>query len=138
MNNNLTKGHLQLLKEQYETACNQYVFVLLNLWGFDSHYGYWVGGSAGSTYCYGDDLFFDMDDIIFIVENNVSEKAYRQYLDYCAKCSEYSFNIPNFPSYYKGCPIVPKETFDKLDGLKKNLADAIEEEKSKTNSNGKY
>ena len=130
MNNNMTKGHLKMLKEDYEKGCNQYLLALLNIWELDSHYGFWVGYEVGEVYCYGDNIYMDMQQIIFCVENNVSEEKFMEYLDYCLKCKEYNFNIPNLPSYFKGCPTIPKETFDKLDAMKADLNKCIDDVKN--------
>ena len=130
MSKRLTRGHLTLLKENYEKACNAWLCELLNMWELDAKDGFWVGGEVGNVYCHDAGLSLDMSDIIFCVEQSVTIDKYFEYVDYIEKCHEYNFETPNLKSYTKGCPIVPKETFDKLDGIKKNLDDAIEQAKN--------
>ena len=119
------------LRQEYEKACNAYLLELANMWGWNcAAYGFWVGDAVGEMYCYGDNTCLNMKDIIFCVENDVAEEKFIEYTDYCIKCSEYNFNIPNFESYFYGCKI-NQETFNKLDKLKQNLQDCIDETKEK-------
>jgi hypothetical protein len=135
MGYNLTKGHIRVLKENYEKACKDYLLALLNMWELDAKNGFWVGNNTGGVYAHEADISLNMSEIIFCVENNISIEAYWKYVEYCTKCSEYNFNIPNLPSYFKGCPLVPQETFDKLDGMKQHLADYCKETKEKLENN---
>lgn len=127
----MTKGHLKILRTNYEDACNNYLLTLLNLWELSSKDGWWVSDEVGGLYAHGESIFIKMDEIIFCVENNVSMKTYMDYSDYCLKCNEYNFNTPNLKSYFMGCPRVPQDTFDKLDDLKRQLNECINDTKSK-------
>ena len=129
MNNNMTKGHLKILRTNYEDACNNYLLTLLNLWDVSAKDGFWVASEVGGLYAHGDSIFINMDEIIFCVENNVSMETYMDYSDYCLRCKEYNFNVPNLKSYFKGCPTVPQETFDKLDDLKRQMNECINDTK---------
>lgn len=125
----MNKAHLKLLKENYEKACNDYVRSLLNLWDLDGFYGYWIGEEAGGVYDYGDGIFtIGMQDIVYCVENGVTEKEYEELLEYCCKCAEYNLPKMNLNAWHKGAP---RHDFTKLDALKKDLDDAIENEKNK-------
>ena len=80
----MNKSHIKLLKENYEKACNDYVQALLSLWDLDGFYGYWIGEEAGGVYDYGDGIFtIGMQDIVYCVENGVTEKEYEELLEYC-------------------------------------------------------
>ena len=126
----MNKAHLKLLKENYEKACNDYVAALLNLWELDGFYGYWIGGEVGCVYDYGNGIFtIDMQDIVYCVENGVTSEEYEQWQDYCVKCSEYRLPILNLNAWHKGAP---RHDFTKLDALKKDLDDAIEDYKNNT------
>jgi hypothetical protein len=65
------------------------------------------------------------------VENNITYFTYMEYIEYCLKCTEYNFTAPNFMSYFRGCPRVSKEVFDKLDAQKAELDRLIKEEKDR-------
>jgi hypothetical protein len=121
----------QQLREDWEKACNGYLVELLRMWQLDGHYGYWIGEDVGGVYDYGGDMCIGMDDIIYCVEHDVTEEEYREWSDYCVEASEFGFDTPNLKSWHMGCPRTPKETFGHLRILKKNLADAVEEEKQR-------
>lgn len=124
----------QMLKENYEQACNGYLVELMRMWEWDAHNGYWVSEEVGSVYAYGDWIFIGMSDIIFCVENDVEEKEYQDWQEYCVFASEYKQVIPNFPSWHKGCPRLTKEQQGKLIAIKKSLDECIEEYKEKINN----
>lgn len=123
------------LRQAYEQACNGYLVELMRMWEWDAHYGYWIGDEVGGVYAYGDWIFIDMANIIFCVENDVEEKEYTEWQEYCIFAQEYKQDTPNFPSWHKGCPRLTKEQQDKLVALKKSLNDCIKEYKVQT-SNG--
>lgn len=132
MGKSVDKHVLKWLKDNYEKACNNYLLMFLNMNDLDAHYGFWVSDEVGGVYCYGDCGFsIGMQELIYLVENNISYEKYQEYLDYVVRCSEYGFTCPSFKSYYLGCPLVSQETFDKLDGMKKDIEDFIKETKEK-------
>lgn len=125
----MNNAHVKLLKENYEKACNDYVAALLNLWDLDGYYGYWIGEDIGGVYDYGDGMFtISMQYIVYCVENGVTEQEYEAMLEYCVKCSEYNLPKMNLNAWHKGAP---RHDFTKLDALKKDLDEAIENEKNK-------
>ena len=124
----MNNAHKELLKENYEKACNDYVRALLTLWDLDGFYGYWID-DVGGIYDYGEGMFtIDMQDIVYCVENGVTEQEYEEMLEYCTKCSEYNLPTMNLNAWHKGAP---RHDFTKLDALKKDLNDAIDTEKNK-------
>jgi hypothetical protein len=126
---NMNKAHKELLKENYEKACNDYVAALLGMWELDSYYGFFIADEVGGIYDYGCGSFtIDMQDIIYCVENNVSKDEYYEWQEYSVKCSEYHLPILNLNAWHKGAP---RHDFTKLDALKKDLDEAIENEKNK-------
>ena len=126
----MNKAHLKLLKENYEKACNDYVRALLALWDLDGFYGDWIGKEVGGVYDYGDGIFtIGMQDIVYCVENGVTEKEYEEMLEYCCKCHEYNLPTMKIDAWHKGAP---RHDFTKLDALKKDLDDAIEDYKNNT------
>jgi len=130
MNNNLTKGHLQTLRENYEKACNEYINTLLNLWELSPENGWWVG-EVGSIYCHEANVSMNMEEIIYCIEHSVSLNTYYQFIDYTEKCDEYNFNRLSLKSFCEGAPRVPQETFDRFDALKQELNKCINDTKSK-------
>ena len=71
----------QLLKENYEKACNDYVRALLTLWDVDCKCGYWIGGDVGGVYDCDGWIFLNMQDVVDCVENGVTSEEYEQWQD---------------------------------------------------------
>jgi hypothetical protein len=124
-------GVKRMLKEQYEKACNGYLVELLRMWELDAHYGYWNSDQPGTIYHYGDTHNLSMEDIIYIVENDIEEDEVLAWEDYSLDAYEFKFTIPNLRAWHMGCPRAPKETFDRLRQMKADLYKAIEEEKQR-------
>ena len=76
-----------------------------------------------------------MDEIIFCVENDVAYETYYDYMEYCTWAHEFGFNVPNFESYFKGCPIAPKDVQERLTKQKQELDKLIRDEKEKLKNN---
>ena len=123
---------LRALREDYEKACNGYLVTLLNMWELDASYGFWVSDEVGGVYSYGDTgLFLNMDDMIYVVENNISEQSYKEWLDYCVWASEFNQTVPNLSAWHHGFPRVDEATQKKLSDMKRELNKLIEETKEK-------
>ena len=104
------------------------------MWELDAYYGYWIGNEDGTLYDYGDGMFtISMDDIIYCVLGDITHEQYMEWQEYCCDAAEFGFDTPNLRSWIMGRPRTSKETFDKLRSLKKDLADAVEEEKQRIN-----
>ncbi len=129
------------LRTAYEKACNDYLAELLRMWELDSHYGYWIGDDVGGVYDYDGGFSINMDDIIYCVENVVTELQYCEWQEYIVDASEFGFDMPNLKSWMHGCPRTPQETFDKWRAVKRDLAAEVEEEKKRqkgTTDNGGF
>ena len=124
---------LQQLKKDYEAACNGYLAELLRMWALDAHYGYWNSDQPGTIYHYGETHNLSMDDIIYIVENDIKEDEVLAWEDYCLDAYEFKFPTPNLRAWHMGCPRTSQETFEKLRSMKQELNDAINNE---INNNG--
>ena len=117
------------LRTAYEKACNDYLSELLKMWELDGHYGYWIADEVGGVYDYDGGFTINMDDIIYCVENGVTERQYYEWQEYICDASEFGFDLPNLKSWMHGCPRTPQETFDKLRAMKRDIAAAVEDEK---------
>ena len=131
MNKNITKGHLAILRENYEKACTDYLNALKATWGYETTYGYWVGNEVGGTYSFESDIFINMDNIVYCVNNNVPLETYEEWLDYCVWAGEFEQATPNLKSWCNGCPRVDKATRDKLTNMQMDLQKLIRETKEK-------
>lgn len=119
------------LLKNYECACNNIIMELLKEWELDSGYGYWIGGIVGGIYDYDGYITIDMVDAVYCIKNNISRDTYNEYVDYNVRCIQNNLTTMNLNSYIKGAPRVTKETFDKIEELKKEIQAITEEEKSK-------
>lgn len=124
----MDKAHIKLLKENYEKACNDYVRALLVLWDVDYKCGYWIGDEVGGVYDVDGWITIGMQDIVYCVENNVTSKEVEEWQDYYIKCHDYNLPTMNLNAWHKGAP---RHDFTKLDAAKKNLDEAIKNEKNK-------
>lgn len=123
------------LKEKFENIVDAYLNALLEMWNamkepqeekYTNGYGYWANDDKTGVYCYGDDIFLSLHDVIYCVENNVSDNEVIEWLQYNTEASEFGFTQPNLDSWHRGCPRVPQETFDTLRGYKQRLEDLCE------------
>ena len=120
------------LKEQWEKACNGYLCELLRMWELDAYYCYWIGAEVGGVLDYGSGMFtISMDDIIYCVENDVTQQQYIEWQEYICDAAEFGFDTPNLRSWMRGCPRTSAETFKHLREIKAMLNDAIEDEKER-------
>lgn len=131
----MNKAHKELLKENYEKACNAYVLALLNMWGLDAHYGYFVGDEVGGVYDYGDGMFtIGMDEIIYCVVNNISKETFYEFQEYNIEAHSLGFDYINLKSWCKGCPRLSKEQIKELRDKRKELDDLCEQYKKNLNA----
>lgn len=120
----MNKAHKELLKKNYEKACNDYVAALLTLWELDSYYGFWIADEVGGLYDYGDGCFtISMCDIVYCVENNVKYDEFLEYQEYNVKCLDYNLHTMNLESWHMGAP---RNDFRKLDALREELNNEVE------------
>lgn len=126
----------KMLKEQYEKACNGYLVELLRMWELSSCYGYWNSDEPGTIYHYGDTHNLTMEDIIYIVENDIEEDEVLAWEDYALDAFVFNFSVPSLKSWHRGCPRTPPEVFDKLRQMKADLDKAVEEENARIKKAG--
>jgi hypothetical protein len=125
------------LKENWEKACNGYLVELLRMWGLDGFYGYWIGDEVGGVYDYGSGMFtLNMDEIIYCVENDVTEAEVMVWQEYVCDAGVFGFDIPDLKSWHRGCPRVGVEVFEKLRGMKAEIDKIVEEEKARVKGGG--
>lgn len=127
---NETKPSIKkMLKDVYEKACNGYLVELLRMWELDGHYGYWSGDEPGTIYHYGETHNLSMEEIIFCVDNDIEEDEVLQWEDYCLDAMEFNMHTPNIKAWHRGCPRTSPEAFARLRQLKKDLEEAVANEK---------
>lgn len=126
------KDKIETLRHDFEKAVAGYVAAFLKQFDLRGYYCYWVGDRIGvDLFCFNDQYAVNLDQMIYIVEEGVTYEEFVEWEDYCTKCREYNLPTMNLESWHKGCPRIPQSTFDRLDGLKKDLNEAIKNEQEK-------
>ena len=119
------------LKKAYETMCNNYRDELLRMWELDGHYGYWNSDEPGTIYHYGEVHNLTMEEIIYIVDNDIEESEVMAWEDYTIDAIEFGFDTPNLMAWHRGCPRIPNATFDRLRQMKADLEKLVDDEKDR-------
>lgn len=110
-----TKQGLVNLKERFEAVANDYLNAFLEQFELDAHYGFWVGDEVGGLYINGNLYYVDFEEMRYIVDNNVSEKTYIEWFDYCDKCLAFDKPHPSLEAWCKGCPKISDEEWKRLE-----------------------
>ena len=114
------------LKQQFEEVCNAYLDAFVkrhNLVSAD-----WVGPGVCENVCANDEVFLDLDDIRYDIDNaaSLSVNEIWDWADYCLRL-EY-LECPkkiSFPSWCKGAPKpYTLKMLDELEGLHQAVIDA--------------
>ena len=121
------------LKEAYEKVCNNYRDELLRMWELDGHYGYWNSDEPGTIYHYGEVHNLTMEEIVYIVDNDIEEAEVMVWEDYTLDALEFGFDVPNLMAWHRGCPRIPNATFDRLRQMKADLEKFVDDEKERLN-----
>ena len=119
------------LKKAYEKVCNNYRDELLRMWELDAHYGYWNSDQPGTIYHYGEVHNLTMEEIIYIVDNDIEESEVMVWEDYTLDALEFGFDVPNLMAWHRGCPRVPFETYKRLRQMKASLEKFVDDEKER-------
>ena len=119
------------LCSEFERACNSYRHALEKMWDLNPAEGHWIGNEVGGLYDNGGFVTINLLDMIYCVEQDITLEECEEWMEYNIKAHEYNFNYINLKSWHMGCPRVPQETFDRLQGMKKDLEETIKAEKEK-------
>ena len=96
---------IQNLTALYEMTCDEYRRRLCAMWDFPFEESWWHGNKIGSGLFLADWwCSIDMEELRYIVENNVTEKSWFEYCDFLE--SEINADRKpriNFFSWMKGC-----------------------------------
>lgn len=124
----MNKAHKELLKKNFENAVNAYVDAFLDLFKIGKSYTWWIRDRIGTDlFCFAEHVI-SLDEMIYCVENDVRYDEFLEYEEYNVKCLDYNLNTMNLESWHMGAP---RHDFTKLDALKKDLENAIENGKNK-------
>ena len=121
----MAKTMEQALRKQLDAAIDNYTKALCKQFDFDEANCWWAADDSTGVYCCSDDLFLNLADVIYIVDNNIERKDVEEWQEYCVFASEYQQSIPNLPSWVKGCPRLSNAQINRLKTLRKEFVDAM-------------
>lgn len=142
------------LKNNYETACNDYIKELCKRYDWCYEDGWWVSNEIGGTFCTSDiEYSLSMNDIKLLVDENVDFKIFSEWWDYNLVMSYAIMLYPNNDKYhmidlhiwlnnYPDNKKIPREELNKIEkifwrnnkmeGFKQRLVKEQEELKERT------
>lgn len=127
----MNRSDKEAMKKSYEATCKAYVNAMLKSFDVDMENCFWVSDEIGGVFAVCDLLFLNMQEIVYVVENDISYDECIAWQDYNAMASEFNFNHINLKSWHIGAPRVSQETFDRLRKMKKEIEDLCEETRNK-------
>lgn len=129
----MNKAHIQLLNQRYEEVCEDYLKAFCKAYDLEYDNDSWVAGEVGTIACVSDH-FFDFNDVIkFAVDNNLSDyDELLEWEDYLLFAHEYNLTLPNFKSWHNGCPRLILAERERLQELKADFENALQEYKKNT------
>lgn len=88
-------------KNNYETACNDYIKELCKRYDWCYEDGWWVSNEIGGTFCTSDiEYSLSMNDIKLLVDENVDFKIFSKWWDYNLVMSYAIMLYPNNDKYH--------------------------------------
>ena len=88
-------------KNNYETACNDYIKELCKRYDWCYEDGWWVSNEIGGTFCTSDiEYSLSMNDIKILVDENVDFKIFSEWWDYNLVMSYAIMLYPNNDRYH--------------------------------------
>lgn len=122
----------QSLADLYARVAEAYARELVNMYFTDEEgpYDYQWEDSDHWLLNVADNLF-TLNDIRYIVDNNVPYETWSEWDRYCQRVSQFDIQIPNLHSWHHGCPRMSEEHIRRLEDMKTELLRLIDEEKER-------
>lgn len=113
-------------REALQKVCDKYVKLLAEQWGCDANSAYW-GCDYGGLCDFDGDFTITLTDMVYVVENDVSYEEYMQWMNYNIDAHRWGFYNINLKSWHMGAPRVDNEVFVRLQNLKREIDETINE-----------
>lgn len=113
------------LRKRFNKVVADYVATLLDMFDWEDTYDFWVGDDCSNLYIHADYYTLSLQDIIYIVDNNVSFDVFSDWYAYREWAYEFDVSAPNLSSWVKGCPHASKEGMERIINIKRELDEAI-------------
>lgn len=92
--------------EKYKKSCGNVIKTFEEK--HDYQFNYWVGDEIGGIAVFNEQYYFNLNDIIYDIENDVEKGSIFEWHDYIVENlmnNKYNYSI-NFKNYLKGCRYV--------------------------------
>lgn len=121
----MNKAHIQLLKENYEKDCNEYLKAFCSTYELQYEEDAWVAGDVGTIALIGD-YYINFQNMMYMLDNGVAFEVWLRWYDYCLDAHELGLDVPNFQSWHKGCPRLTEEQIQDIKDKRQELKELID------------
>lgn len=114
---------------EYEETCNQLVSHFCwhyDLNEFDPEMD-WIGDVPGSTACINEEYYISMEDIVFMLRNDLSWDEFLEWYDYCADVASLDLHPINLRAWVKGAPRYDAKALERLHELHHEIDELTKE-----------
>ena len=115
------------LQQNYLKIREEYIKKFLSILEIEDPLATHSPGEYGDIIFINDDICVSFDDIRYVVDNDISNKTFFKWYDYCVEAGCLGFITPNLPSFVKGCPIRSKKELKEAAKKRKEIAELEED-----------
>lgn len=91
------------LKHDYGVVCDRYAVAFCEMYGYSMHYCWWVAEERGGVFIVNDcEISLGMSDLVYAVDNKVSEKDFNQWWDKCLENVDFNLSLRQYMQLKKG------------------------------------
>lgn len=123
----MDKNRLKELNDAYEKACNDILNAFAKKYYVDVDKDCWVGDNVGDIVCVSEEFFISMQDILLMLNNDVSWEEYFDFYHYNQDCAYLGLHTINLRSWLVGAIRYPKERLERLKAMRKDIDELTEE-----------
>lgn len=102
---------VQLLKSNYENACNAYLIEFCKKHEFDVRDAEWVDVGGVANIC---DYYVSLADMMIDINKDAPRGEYWRYYDYATECAFYNLIVPSYDHWLRGCPTYSPDKIEQL------------------------
>jgi hypothetical protein len=122
----MNKSHIELLDKNYKDACEEILKAFCKTYELPYEKDSWTAVGVG-TYANVGDFYIDMQDMLFMLNNNISWNVWLANYDYNMDAAYLGLNLINLQSWCRNAPRLSKEQMDNLKAMRKELEELTEE-----------
>ena len=123
----MDKKFLDLLNTNYKFACNDILRAFAREYDVQVTDKDWVGDIVGGIASVNEEYFMSLEEMLLMLNNNVSWTDFLAWWDYNADCKYFGLNTMNLQSWIKGAPRYPQEKIEGLKAIHKEITELMEE-----------